>query len=363
MRPHAIPCVFAALVAGCFLKTQHKPADFRGGYNDFQTQPNVHFVSFTGNGLTSRDEVIAGWHRRAAEICGGPSRYQIISQSAATTQHTATVGQTTATATTYGKTTYVTVNEPAKISFDKSRAEGYIRCNGATPDESRETVAAAVSGESGIEGSSLWCFAGETGDGVSTGICRATLDQCAAMVEKATSMGMLAGPTCARTQEITCFGATRDLEGDRVIACFPSAAICGRERTLADTAPGWSDVSACMAPAGIAPTTDSEAACDAGDVTACLAMARRLYDDGNYRRSLVFSSKACKAGDRASCVHAAEALESGEGIEPDPTKAAVLYKAACKLGDDAACESFARLRVSATDDAHASGSATIATEK
>lgn len=339
-----------AVVAGaCFMKTPNAPAGFRGGYRDFEAQPGLHFVSFQGNGFTSRDEVIAGWHKRAAELCGGPSRYEIVSQSASTRSHTATIGSSRvdATATTYGNTTYVrgTVTEPAEIHYDKSRAEGYVRCNGGTPREE----------EPRSESGGRWCFQGNL-QGIEAGGCRGTLDECAALAASLIDAGLQNTSQCARTPSVTCTGATRSIDGQRIVECFPSASACTSYRdALADTE-GWTDVSTCMDPAAPPLAPDPNAACEGGDATACLAIARQHYDAGDHRRSLVFTSKACKAGNVQACVHSAIALERGEGIERDLKKAAVLYKAACKLGDDAACESFARLRSQGEDPSPSSGS-------
>lgn len=90
--------------------------------------------------------------------------------------------------------------------------------------------------------------------------------------------------------------------------------------------------------------SDLSAACNEGNADACLALARERHEAGAYLESLEYTARACKAGNASACVHAATALEQGEGIEPNVKKAAAFYKAACKLGDDAACEAFARLR-------------------
>ena len=74
----------AMLAAGqlaCATPYQHR--GFRGGYSDFEAQPGVHYVAFEGNGFTSRATVAEYWHQRAAEICGGRDRYQVLSQQAA----------------------------------------------------------------------------------------------------------------------------------------------------------------------------------------------------------------------------------------------------------------------------------------
>jgi hypothetical protein len=68
------------VLSGCV--TPYQPKGLTGGYTDFETQPGVYYVSFRGNGYTSRDTVIKYWHQRAAEICGGSDRYEIVSQGA-----------------------------------------------------------------------------------------------------------------------------------------------------------------------------------------------------------------------------------------------------------------------------------------
>lgn len=52
------------------------------GYHDYEIQPGIHFVSFRANGYTSRSAVLAYWYRRAAEICGGEDRYEVLGMDA-----------------------------------------------------------------------------------------------------------------------------------------------------------------------------------------------------------------------------------------------------------------------------------------
>ena len=71
----------------------YQPKSFAGGYTDFETQPGIHYVSFRGNGNTSKDTVIQYWHQRAAEICGGRDRYEIVSQGASTRKYSVNPSQ------------------------------------------------------------------------------------------------------------------------------------------------------------------------------------------------------------------------------------------------------------------------------
>src|SRR2546426_12636489 len=93
--------------SGCV--TPYQMAGFSGGYTDFETQPGVYYVSFKGNGYTSKETVVQYWHRRAAEICGGRERYEIVSQDASTTQ-------------------YISGSRGQIDTTHKARAEGYIKC-------------------------------------------------------------------------------------------------------------------------------------------------------------------------------------------------------------------------------------------
>jgi hypothetical protein len=98
------------LVGACLsCATPYQPKGFRGGYTDFEPQSGIYFVSFRGNGFTSRDTVIRYWHQRCSEICDGRDAYEIVSYDPATTQHiSGTDGQ---------------IN-----TVHKSSVEGYIRC-------------------------------------------------------------------------------------------------------------------------------------------------------------------------------------------------------------------------------------------
>ncbi len=82
----AVPCalVGAAVVAlgACAGPTPYQRRDAGEGYYDYEIRPGVHAVSFDGNGRTSRDAAVTYWHRRAAEICGGADRYEVLGMDA-----------------------------------------------------------------------------------------------------------------------------------------------------------------------------------------------------------------------------------------------------------------------------------------
>jgi len=101
--------LFLFIVGGCATSTPYQKTGFRGGYTDFETQPGIYYVSFRGNAYTSKETVIRYWHQRAAEICEGSDKYEIVSQGASSTQ-------------------YVVGNASNIDTVHKSRAEGYIKC-------------------------------------------------------------------------------------------------------------------------------------------------------------------------------------------------------------------------------------------
>jgi hypothetical protein len=101
--------LFLFILGGCATSTPYEKSGFGGGYTDFETQPGIYYVSFQGNAYTSKETVIRFWHERAAEICGGTYRYEIVSQGNSSTQHI--LGDANDINTVH-----------------KSRAEGYIKC-------------------------------------------------------------------------------------------------------------------------------------------------------------------------------------------------------------------------------------------
>ncbi len=55
--------------------TQYEPRGPSGGYTDFEAQRGVHYVAFEATPGTGYPKVRQYWHRRAAEVCGGPDSY------------------------------------------------------------------------------------------------------------------------------------------------------------------------------------------------------------------------------------------------------------------------------------------------
>jgi hypothetical protein len=77
-----VACAALPLLAGCAGPTPYQMRTGGEGYYDYEVQPGVHFVSFHANGRTSRSAVMDHWYRRAAEICGGVDRFEILGMNA-----------------------------------------------------------------------------------------------------------------------------------------------------------------------------------------------------------------------------------------------------------------------------------------
>jgi len=74
----ACACAAGFLLAGCAGPTPYQKRTGGEGYSDYEIMPGIHFVSFRANGETSRSTVMDYWYRRAAEICGGEGRFEVI---------------------------------------------------------------------------------------------------------------------------------------------------------------------------------------------------------------------------------------------------------------------------------------------
>ena len=128
----AIAILVVVAAAGCATPYQEK--GYRGGYEDYRAGANAHFVRYTGNGYTGKGTILQYWHRRAAEICGGEGRYEVLSMGADSSQHTYGNSTTTYTGTSrqVGRSTYqtgtATTQQPVTVT--KHEASGYIRCLG-----------------------------------------------------------------------------------------------------------------------------------------------------------------------------------------------------------------------------------------
>ena len=114
----------AALVATMGCATPYQPAGYRGGYEDFQIpgRPGVIYLSFSGNGFTSRARVTQLWYQRAQELC--PGGYDVLESEADTSRDiVASGGQ---------------VNTVAR-----ARMEGYIRCTEPSSTPAAQSVLSA----------------------------------------------------------------------------------------------------------------------------------------------------------------------------------------------------------------------------
>jgi hypothetical protein len=76
MHRHWTPLLlFSAVLISTACETPYQPLAMSGGYTDFEAQPGVHYVAFEARSGTSYPTVRRYWHRRAAEVCGGPDSY------------------------------------------------------------------------------------------------------------------------------------------------------------------------------------------------------------------------------------------------------------------------------------------------
>ncbi|MBV1861936.1 MAG: hypothetical protein KUG77_26175 [Nannocystaceae bacterium] len=312
------------LTMACASSPPSRPAGLLGGHEDFEAQPGLHFVSYQGNSTHSRTDVVRGWHDRAAELCGGHDRYEIVDQ--ATQSQSQQIGRGTGhvqgRAVTAGNTTEVEGRfVDTSLRIERSRAEGHVRCQ-QNPTESR------------LEKTG-WCISGLF-DGRSAAACRATLDACAQEAQRMRDAGLEGASKCERSNALVCVGATKADSEDSLRECFPSQATCDGYRAELVERDSWHRVSTCSAAVPEASKT-MEAACDRGDGFACAAASNAYRAAGRHSQALDAASKGCKAGDAAACMRVAEALETGEDVPHDLVQALRYYGAACKLGERAAC--------------------------
>ncbi len=99
-------------------------------------------------------------------------------------------------------------------------------------------------------------------------------------------------------------------------------------------------------------SSDPQAACDAGDMQACVDLGSAyLQGEGKPRdpfRAVQLFRKACSGKNAHGCMYLAEAYRKGEGAGADANKALDYYTQACDLGDGLACRSVGDLYVMGT---------------
>jgi len=78
---HLMSAIIIIMVASACSTPYQKKNAFRNGHNDYPVGQNSYYVSYEGNRWTDTDTVSAYWYRRAAEICGGPDKYEVIETS------------------------------------------------------------------------------------------------------------------------------------------------------------------------------------------------------------------------------------------------------------------------------------------
>ena len=68
------------------------------------------------------------------------------------------------------------------------------------------------------------------------------------------------------------------------------------------------------------------------------AMHRQALHHADRAEAAAMLERACEAGFVPSCLALADRLEAGDGVEPDPARAAELVEMACAEGSSLACD-------------------------
>jgi hypothetical protein len=109
----------AACVTLTACATPYQAAGIRGGWEDYRADAGTIFVSYKGNGHTGPSTIVRYWRMRAAEVCGGADKYEVVSSRGHTDKAVSMVNLT-------------------PVAITRHSAEGYVRCvNGGSYDPSR----------------------------------------------------------------------------------------------------------------------------------------------------------------------------------------------------------------------------------
>jgi hypothetical protein len=135
--------VFACVsLAGACAPT-YQSASYTGGYEDYRAGADRVFVAYHGNGFLDKSTVVRYWHMRAAEICGGQDKYEVLQLHASgeveplSDRRVTTHRETTSKH--HGVVQETTVTEERPRSVTNYDAEGYVRCaNGGSYDTARQ---------------------------------------------------------------------------------------------------------------------------------------------------------------------------------------------------------------------------------
>ena len=126
----------ALLLAAC--STPYQPMGAMGGYADVRAGANgAVLVTFEGNGYTSESEVTKMWFRRAAEVCGGDDRYEVLDTKGTSETQIGPTTSTTNMTMNGNQATATTTSTMDQTTRHKRR--GLIRCvNGGEYDSNRK---------------------------------------------------------------------------------------------------------------------------------------------------------------------------------------------------------------------------------
>lgn len=121
----------------------YQSARYSGGYEDYRAGADSVFVGYRGNGFLDRPTVVRYWHMRAAEVCGGDDKYDVLQLQARgeevpVSERRVTYDETT-TRERHGVSRTTTVTEEPPRTVTSYDAEGYVRCtNGGSYDHQRK---------------------------------------------------------------------------------------------------------------------------------------------------------------------------------------------------------------------------------
>jgi hypothetical protein len=132
-----IAMTMAVTLVGC--GTPYQANGLRGGYEDYRAGAGgAVMVTFNGNGHTSQGAVTRMWHRRAAEVCGGPDKYVVL-ESEASSDVTEGASTTTTNMTFSGNHATATSSTSPGMTWTKHGLQGQVRCvNGGSYNTNRK---------------------------------------------------------------------------------------------------------------------------------------------------------------------------------------------------------------------------------
>lgn len=122
-----LPAFIVALSASCW--TPYQARGRMGGFDEIVLSPGLYYLTFAGNQFTSQARAIEGWHRRAAELCGGAEAYEVL-------EHDDTVRPVMSLQRVHVIEPSGAIPQQTTINARQNMAvammTGYVRCRGQT---------------------------------------------------------------------------------------------------------------------------------------------------------------------------------------------------------------------------------------